>query len=282
MVERPDQPTTTLAIEDLGFLILDHPQISITRQVLSACVDAGCAVVVCDAKHLPSAVLLPFAGHSLHAQVVSAQADSSRPSRKRLWQRVVQAKIRAQAQVLETCRGDAGPLLGFIAVVRSGDPENVEAQAARAYWQRLLGQSFRREADAESGDQQRDRLNSLLNYGYAIVRAAVARAIVGSGLHPALGIHHCNQYNGYALADDLMEPLRPAVDRLVFEVSQGGRNPPELTSATKGVMLGLLASDCQIDGRPLTFLAALTNYTASVARVLANEQEEPLIPVVLG
>lgn len=270
-VERADQPLVRIPLEDLGLLLIDHPQVTLTHALVQACAAAGTAIISCDAKHLPCAALVPFAGHSLHAKVVQAQADASLPSRKRLWQTVVRAKIRAQADCLLICRQHAGGLPNLIDQVRSGDPENVEAQAAQRYWRQLFGDDFRRDQDGEG-------INALLNYGYAILRSAIARAAVGSGLHPGLGLHHCNQYNAYALADDLMEPLRPAVDRLVFDLCRDSI-VPALDRPTKALLISLTASDCRVDDQRLPFFAALPRYTASIARVLLGDEDGVVIPL---
>ncbi len=274
IVERVDQPPGRVPIEDLGVLVIDHPQVTLSQPLLVACAEVGAVVVICDGKHLPIGQFVPYAGNSLHARVVAAQADSARPSRKRLWQRIVQAKITAQATCLRKCVGDHGGLIDFVDKVRSGDPTNVEAQAARDYWPRLFGPTFRRDRDQPG-------INAALNYGYAVLRAVVARAIVGSGLHPALGIHHQNQYNAYCLADDLIEPLRPLVDaEVVAWVRDGGGDNEELDRPTKHRLLLVLAADLTVDGRTVTLPAALSAYTASVVRVLMGEDSEPLIPVI--
>lgn len=214
--------SATVPIEDLGVLILDHPQISHTQGLLSACSESNVAVLLCGNKHLPVAVLMPFEGNSLHTLTIAQQIRITEPIRKRLWQAIVKAKIRKQAEVLQYVTGDNHPLQLYIERVRSGDPENIETQAARIYWQKLFGPIFRRDRNALG-------VNGLLNYGYAVMRAAVARAIVGTGLHPSLGIHHHNKYNNFCLADDLLEPLRPAIDLKVFEISKASTVEPELT-----------------------------------------------------
>lgn len=274
VVERLEQAPLRVPLEDLGVLIIDHPQVTLTAPLLQACSASGTAIVVCDAKHLPSSALLPFAGHSLHARVVQAQAAASRPTRKRLWAAIVRAKIRAQAECLARCGGDSAALAAFAERVRSGDPDNVEAQAAQAYWPRLFGAAFRRDPEAEG-------INALLNYGYAIVRTAVARALVGSGLHPALGLHHRNQYNPYALADDLMEPLRPAVDGTVHALTASGSSAPVIARPIKEVLLGITALDAEVGGERLPFFVALPRFTASIVRVLQGEADAPLIPRLL-
>jgi CRISP-associated protein Cas1 len=270
VVERDDMPTGTVPIEDLGVLIIDNPAIIYTQALLAACFENNVAVVLCDGKHLPCAILLPLAGHSLHAKTLRAQIEASVPIQKRLWQTIVQAKIREQAGVLRSLFLDDAPLPLYVAKVKSGDPENVEAQAARIYWQRLFGEEFRRDRDMNGA-------NALLNYGYAILRAAVARAVVGSGLSPALGIHHRNQYDDLCLADDLMEPLRPLVDLKVHEIMQA-RKDADVDKESKAVLLQILSWDCQWDGRRVPLLTALSYYTAGVRAVLCEGVKTTPIP----
>lgn len=274
VVERSDAPPGRVPLEDLGVLVIDHPEVILSEPLLVACAQAGVVVVVCDGKHLPAGQFVACDGHSLHAKVVAAQADARRPSCKRLWQRIVQAKIRAQSDCLRQCVGNDGGLSDLVSTVRSGDPRNVEARAARDYWPRLFGPTFLR-------DRETPGINAALNYGYAVLRAAVARAIVGSGLHPALGIHHSNQYNGFCLADDLIEPLRPLIDaEVVAWTREAGAVPSDLDRSTRHRLLRLLGTDLLLDERRLTLNAALSGYTASVVRVLMGDQAEPAIPTI--
>ena len=179
-----------MPVEDLGILILDHPAITHTQPLLTACLENNVVVILCDIKHLPTGILIPLEGHSLQGKTFISQTQLSEPTRKRLWQTIIQSKIRAQAQTLIGAVGDNGSLSPLGAKVRSGDPDNIEAQAARLYWRKLFGEDFRR-------DRNMLGTNALLNYGYAIMRAAVARAIVGAGLHPSLGLHHHNQFDSF-------------------------------------------------------------------------------------
>src|SRR5581483_5620609 len=175
IIERSE--TVQVPIEDLGILILDHHSITHTQQLLCACWQNNVAVVVCAERHLPGALLLPLEGHSIQSRIIANQINVGEPAKKRIWQNIVRAKIRGQARVLDSIVGDSAPLLAYVDKVKSGDPDNIEAQVARIYWQRLFGPDFRRQ-------QGHSGINILLNYGYAIVRAAVARALVGAGLHP--------------------------------------------------------------------------------------------------
>ncbi len=199
-IERDGQRVGQVPIEDLGILILNHSGAVVTQGLLDACSENNAVVVCCDGKRLPSSILLPLSGHSVHAETLRAQVAMTLPRRKRLWQQIVRSKITAQARLL----GEPGKRIADLApLVRSGDPDNIEARAARAYWPLLFGPSFRRNRTGAG-------VNSLLNYGYAVLRAVVARAICAAGLHPSVELHHHNRYDSLCLASDLMEPLRPA------------------------------------------------------------------------
>ena len=211
-----DEGSFTLPVEDITALILESPQITLSSALLSHCQDHGIAVLTCDKTHIPNGVLLPFQPHSRQSRVAHIQLSCSEPLRKRLWQNVIQAKIRNQAACLERCCGgnEAQRLYALADRVQSGDPDNIEAQAARDYWPRLMGADFRR-----SGN---DIINAALNYGYAVVRAFVARSQVAYGLLPAFGIHHNSDLNAFNLTDDLMEVLRPFVDDAVYSLKNDG------------------------------------------------------------
>ncbi|TVM03530.1 MAG: type II CRISPR-associated endonuclease Cas1 [Candidatus Brocadia sp. WS118] len=271
VVEREGFDSATVPVEDMGVLILDHPQITHTQGLLAACAENNVALLVCSEKHLPCAILLPLEGNSLHSRTIAQQAQVTEPTRKRLWQAIVQAKIREQAKVLLKATGDGNPLPAYAKRVKSGDTENVEAQASRIYWQRLYGPAFRRDFDAPG-------INRLLNYGYAVIRASVARAIVSTGLHPSLGLHHHNQYNSFCLADDLVEPLRPAVDMKVYELWKRHQGEPALTPENKRALLETLSADCVMNGQRLPFMTSLHHYAASVRKVICGEHKRVEIP----
>jgi len=219
-----EQGEFTLPLEDITALILESPQITLSAALLSACQEHGVAIITCDHTHTPNGVLLPFQPHSRQSKVARIQQSWSEPLRKRLWQRVVQSKIRNQALCLEhfTSNEEAKPIYAMAGRVQSGDPDNIEAQAARAYWQRLMGKDFRR------GDN--DLINAALNYGYAVIRACVARSQVAYGLIPAFGIHHDNDLNAFNLTDDMMEVFRPFIDREVVWIKQAGLLQPDVTA----------------------------------------------------
>lgn len=272
VIEQNDQEAGRIPIEDLGVLILDHPAVSLTHGVLEACAGSNAVVVLCDKRHMPVSVLQPMEAHTLHARILAEQIRAREPTKKRLWQQIVQAKIAAQARNLDAIGADGKVLFEMARRVKSGDPVNLEAQAARVYWVRLFGLDFRRDTDG-------DGLNALLNYGYAILRATVARAISAAGLHPALGLHHSNQYNSFALADDLMEPLRPLVDMRVCELRTEMGAEIKVEKQTKQRLLGVLTWPvrCGSDAS-MPLMVATHSYAASVRRVLIGEARGPEIP----
>ncbi len=254
-VERDKTTIACIAIEDLGMLILQHPAIVITQAVITLCQQHNAAVLFCDEKHLPISVTLPlWSGHSLHTKVLREQIAISEPTRKRLWQQIVRKKIAEQVITIERANGNSTGLKRLQNKVKSGDPDNCEAQAARQYWALLMGKTFRRNPD-ELG------VNSLLNYGYTIMRAMVARALVGTGLHPAIGLHHKSQYNGLCLADDVMEPFRPWIDWQVYKILENNVEPT-INKATKQHLLGLLNQDVNFENRKMPLMIAVHSLVA--------------------
>lgn len=261
IVVRQDEGEVRLALEDIGWVVLDTPQASLTSALISACMAAGVVVVSTDARHVPNGMLLPFHTHHRQAGVARLQVAAGGPLRKRLWQRIVRAKIGNQAAALEACGRTAGPLRAMAGLVDSGDTANVEARAAREYWGRLFPAFVR-----ENGDDLR---NMLLNYGYAVVRAGVARAVVAHGLLPSLGLHHDSAANGFNLADDLVEPFRPVVDRAVWEMTEGGtRREGEPALEERRRLAGLLAAEVRMGRETVSALVAAEQTAASLVRVL--------------
>lgn len=273
VIDRDGLESATVPIEDMGVLILDHPQISHSQGLLSACAENNVAVIVCNSKHLPVAVLTPLEGNSLHTKTITQQVQISGPIRKQLWKAIVQTKIRAQAKALDSVSAESHPLHVYASRVKSGDPDNMEAQAARIYWHKLFGEEFQRDYEASG-------INALLNYGYAVVRAAVARAVVATGLHPSLGLYHHNQYNSLCLADDLLEPLRPIVDIKVYEILKNCQTTPELTKETKHLLLEILSSVCRIGNKELPFLVSLHYYAASIRKAICGEEKKVEFPEI--
>jgi CRISPR-associated protein Cas1 len=239
-----------LPLEDVAWIVIDTPQTLLTTSLLSACMDAGIAVVVTDDRHTPSGVMLPFHRHHRQAGVAALQVESSAPLRKRLWQAVVRAKLNNQAAALTECGSNARPILAMAALVGSGDPENVEARAAREYWRRLFPDFTR--------DDATDKRNAALNYGYAVMRAAVARGAVAAGLLPALGIQHASALNPFNLADDLLEPFRPFVDRAVWRMTSEGRQRDGGLSVEERRSLAALPLEPAIVGRETVTLLVAT------------------------
>lgn len=280
LIEKDGFKVVSVPIEDLGVLILDSPQLLVTSSVMGKLAEQNVSVIFTDSKHLPSSLTIPFSVHSIQTKVLNEQIGISLPTKKRLWASIISAKILNQSRALDLCRKDGTGLREISNRVKSGDPENLEAQAAKIYWRKFFGEDFRR--DRFGKDQ-----NMLLNYGYAIVRAATARAIVGTGLHPGLGINHKNQYNPFPLADDLVEPLRAFVDLRVYSIinelspdTDGSDKELRLDRSTKQELLSLLAEECIFDGRKLPMLTALGYYAASVKQTMMGETDKPLIPTL--
>lgn len=265
-----DDGEVRLPIEDVGWVILDTQQVTITGTLLAACLEAGVVVVSCDAKHTPCGVALPFHAHFRQPAVARAQLDMSEPFKKRLWQAIIQRKIANQAEVLErTATEEVQALREMVRWVRSGDPDNVEARAARFYWSRLF-KDFTR---ADEGD----RRNKLLNYGYAIARSAVARALVAVGFLPAFGVGHASETNAFNLADDLVEPFRPLVDRVVHELA----GPVDtwrdaLTVADRRAMANVLFANCWVGDQQVSLLVAVEMSVASLARAVEQKTADLL------
>jgi len=272
VVEREAAEPVTVPISEIAALILAHPQVRCSQPVLAAVMEHGGTVIACNERHLPVGLMLPTTGHGTQAERFAAQAAAPRPTRKRLWRCIVRAKIRAQAALLVELRGDDFGLAEMIPQVRSGDPDNVEAQAARRYWPALFDDpGFIRRFDAD--DQ-----NRFLNYGYAVLRAAVGRAICGAGLHPSLGLHHHNRYDAFCLADDLMEPYRPLVDAAVVEhVASFGRDAP-LDRAGKQAILAAILGLYRSSGEARTLFDWVARTATSLARAFLGGEPRLFFP----
>ena len=221
-------------LDDIGVLLCNARGLTYSNDLMTELARRGVAVVMCDSSYQPVAWLWPLEGHHVQALRMRCQLEASLPLRKRLWQAIVKAKIAQQINVLELLGPHDGGLKALNRRVRSGDPDNVEAQAARRYWPLLFGKQFRRE---RFGDMP----NPFLNYGYTVLRAAVARAVVSAGLHPSLGIHHHNRSNSMCLVDDLMEPFRPMVDYTSVRLVSDGHD--DLTTEAKRTLAGVLTMD---------------------------------------
>lgn len=269
---RESLPEVRIPVEDLGLLVLEDSAILITTTALAKCMEHGAAVVVCDSHHMPTGLLVPIAGHSLQVTTMRSQVAATEPTKKRIWQKIVRAKIANQARVLEARQLDPTPVAVLEDRVRSGDVDNVEARAARIYWPLLFGPSFRRNRDASGA-------NALLNYGYALIRAATARAIVGAGLTPSFGVHHHNQYDTFCLADDLFEPLRPMVDLEVYRMT-ADLDRLDVNPQSKHRLLTLLTRNLTWSGAPLPLFEAMVHYCASFREALQQGPDGFRIPDV--
>jgi CRISPR-associated protein Cas1 len=264
--------------EDVGVVLVDQPGVTYSHAALAALAESDAVLVVCGRNHLPVAVLLPLADHTQVVWRINEQLAVGLPLKKQLWRQLIQAKIRAQAMNLESGSPARSKLLDYARQVRSGDASNLEAQAARVYWQNWVPEeTFRRDADASG-------LNSLLNYGYSVVRAAIARAIVAAGMQPSIGLKHSNRSNSFCLADDLIEPLRPLVDDRARELYRQGYD--ELDSEAKAGLLKLLAEDVRLgraDGSEETgpLMVVLHRYVASLVKCIQGAAKRLEIPQMM-
>ncbi len=264
--------TRTVPIEDVGFIVFDHPQISFTMKLVEELNENNVAVVFCDSKHMPSSMLLPLDANHVQNEVFRLQIEASEPLKKNLWKQTIECKITNQALLLDKLGLRSQDLKNLSKTVKSGDADNREGFAARIYWQRLFGNSFTR-------DRYGDPPNPFLNYGYILLRSAVARALAGSGLLSTLGIHHRNRYNAFCLADDVMEPYRPWVDQLAVSMHQCWPDAFILEKEHKEELLKLMAFDVKIGDVKRPLMVALSLTTASLARCFAGEIRKITYPV---
>jgi len=274
VIELKDSDTPQSApIDDIGLIILDHQQITITQALMAKLLANNTALITCDDTHHPTGLLLSLDGHSLQSQKFQAQIEASAPLKKQLWQQTIAAKIENQAAMLAFRREENKLLLRLAENVKSGDSENAEAQAAVYYWKKVFPEflNFRRERHGPPP-------NNLLNYGYAILRALVARSLVGSGLLPTLGIFHRNQYNAYCLADDIMEPYRPFVDFTVYQIIRNNGTNLEMTPAMKKSLLQLPAMDVMMENKKTPLINAVQRTTASLAKCFEGSVRKILYP----
>lgn len=272
-IKSDSEVVKTIPIEDIGMVLLDNKQITITQGLLEALQVNNCAVVTCDSKHLPCGLFLPLDGNTVQNERFRVQLDASLPLKKQLWQQTISQKIKNQAAVLSYSTGEVHKNMSIWAnQVRSGDPDNMEARAAAYYWKTLFPEdpSFVR-------DREDDGPNSILNYGYGILRAIIARALVSSGMLPTLGIHHHNRYNAYCLADDIMEPYRPYVDKIVVEILNN--NPDAyLSQEVKTIMLGIPTLEVIIGGKRSPLMVAASTTTASLYKCFEGSSRKILYP----
>lgn len=275
--DKQSEKVTTIPIEDIGVVVIDNRQITITSAVMDALLENNCALITCDAKSLPVGLLLPLCGNTTQSERFRYQIEASLPLKKQLWQQTVQAKICNQAEVLSKCTdAEIGCMQVWSKEVKSGDSDNLEGRAAAYYWKKLFGHIADFNRDREGAPP-----NNLLNYGYAILRAVVARALVSSGMLPTLGIHHHNRYNAYCLADDIMEPYRPYVDEMVFNLVKERGLPEEgLTKEWKAELLKIPVLDVVISGKRSPLMIAVTQTTASLYRCYCGESRKIVYPIM--
>ena len=263
--------STSVPVEDIGYVILENQETSITLPLLNALADNNAAVIVCSDKFMPNAMLMNLDANSTQGETFRAQMSAKEPLKKNIWKQIVEAKIRNQASLLNKLGKDVNSLKPFYQNVKSGDPDNREGVAARLYWNELFDEDFIRFRTGPSP-------NEMLNYGYTVLRAAVARALAGSGLLPCIGIFHKNRYNAFPLADDVMEPYRPFVDEIVFHLYANGEN--SLNKYSKAEILKLLYVDTFFENvtRPLDIGLSIT--TASLARCYNGLQKKISYPLL--
>jgi CRISPR-associated protein Cas1 len=279
VIERPQQEQLSLPfttpVSEIAVLLLAHPQITLSQAVLSRIAEAGGSVVTIDGKFLPASIQLPVQAHFLQTERFAKQTQLSLTSRKRIWQQVVRAKIRAQGDLLKELHGNDFGLIAMSARVKSDDAGNLEAQAARRYWPLVFGNSkFRR--GAEGPDQNRH-----LDYGYTVLRAAVARGLCAAGLHPSIGLRHKNRYDAFCLAADVMEPFRPLVDRRIAQWIGDHDPAAPLDPATKNWIIGATTARYLCDREQRSLFDILLRTANSLAQCITGEAREIEIPALL-
>ena len=269
---KDNKDTVTRPIEDIGFVVIEHPEVSISIPVLNELADNNVSVIFCDKKKMPKTMLMTLEGNTTQQESYKYQIDASAPTKKNVWKQLVESKIRNQALLLNKLEKNGDVLKQYYMNVKSGDVDNREGAAAREYWGRIFDEGFKREREGLPP-------NNLLNYGYTILRAAVARALVGTGLYPAFGVFHRNRYNAFPLADDVMEPYRPFVDEIVYHLYYDGA-VSELDNQAKGKLLRVLFSDVKMGKvtRPLENALSLT--TASLLRMYKGETDKLSLPMI--
>jgi len=268
-----DGNSITLPLEDIAYIVIDTPQVSLTAGLISACMVAGVVIIHTDSRHTPNGVTLPFHSHFRQADVSSMQIAMSEPLKKNLWQQLIVQKIQNQAGHLQKRKlANSDTLLAMSKNVRSGDPGNVEAHAARQYWQSLFQNFVRDNAD--------DVRNAALNYGYAIVRACIARSLVAHGLLPCFGVHHCSVSNPFNLADDVIEPYRPLVDKYVCDQIDGA-DTDHLTKELRQRISAIMMIDCKISTNTTSLLSSIERTVTSLVSSIQNKSPKLTLPEFL-
>lgn len=270
-----NEATASIPIEDIGVAVIDHQQITITQGLMTCLMENNAAVIFCDNAHLPSGLMLPLSVNTIQSERFQNQIEASAPLKKQLWQQTIIAKINNQAGLLKNKGIAINNMLHWSKSVTSGDTANHEARASAYYWKNIFSPelNFTRDRFGEPP-------NNLLNYGYAILRAIVARSLVGSGLLPTLGIHHRNKYNAYCLADDIMEPYRPYVDNMVVNIFENGEDFTDLNSSIKRQLLEIATTDIIINGEKSPLMVGMQQTTASLAKCYAGEARKIVYPEI--
>ena len=265
-------------LDDIAAVIANAHGLSYTNNLLVALAERGAPFVLCGANHNAVGMLLPIDGNYQQGKRFDAQLEAAKPLTKRLWAEVVRSKLQQQAAALEAIGRPTAPLAALVGKVRSGDPDNMEAQGARRYWSLLFGEGFRRDQDAGG-------LNAMLNYGYTVLRATMARSVVAAGLHPTVGLHHSNDSNPMRLVDDLMEPFRPVMDLKIWLLQNSGE--ASITSDTKRALVRTLYDDMQTDVGATPVMVCTQKLATSLAQVYLGEREKldlplPSLPLALA
>ena len=274
IIKRESAEDVSVPIEDLGFLILDNEQITVTKPALTSLLENNTSVILTDEKHMPSGMMMPLSGNTLQGERFRHQINSSMPLKKRLWQQIIKIKIKNQGRLLHSLGLKDIYLKRLIPKVKSDDSANMESIAAKYFWKHFITiPGFRRE---RFGDPP----NNLLNYGYAILRAVIARSLIGSGLLPTIGIHHKNRYNAYPLADDIMEPYRPFVDDVVLQLSAVTKNENELTPEVKRELLSIPQIGVIMDGEKSPLLIAASKTSSSLYKCFSGESKHIAYPLL--
>jgi CRISPR-associated protein Cas1 len=267
----------TVPIEDIGIVILDHQQITITHACIAALLQNNATIITCDDTHHPAGMMLPLEGNNTQSEYFRWQIEASQPLKKQLWQQTIQAKIINQAALLQQRGIEIDNMLHWAKNVRSGDPDNYEGRAAAYYWKYIFAGKLEFFRGREGGPP-----NNLLNYGYAILRAIVARGLVSSGLLPTLGIHHRNKYNAYCLADDIMEPYRPCVDKIVLDIVDNGEDFMELSPSIKTQLLSVASVDLKFGSERSPLMVGVQKTTSSLAKCYEGRLRKINYPLLAG
>lgn len=274
IIKEEGSELSTIPCEDIGVLLVDHIGVTYTHSVFTELLRYGAAIVLCGGNHQPSGMLLPIESNTVQEERFRAQIEAKEPVKKKLWQQIVRAKIKHQAKIVGPDSEVYKELMGLRERVRSGDPDNIEAQASKKYWPAFISTiDFRRDIEGTPP-------NNLLNYGYMVMRAAVARALCSAGLHPSIGLHHCNRYNAFCLADDVLEPFRGFVESKVKQICETQTSIDDLTQPIKAQLLEVLYQDVTIGETTGPLMVGLHRTAASLVRCFAGEQKEMDLPEI--